>query len=238
MTLLNLPDSWLNLSRLAILLFTGFIAWMTYRSHLLLKEFQPNFNLLLSLPETIARLILIAICLFLAWVSGLSLAELGFQVQNPWASIGLGLGLGLLIQLCLILITFQAIKHFGSDIYSPWLIRNILPRRRREWLLVALAFLPPVIMEELLFRTLLIGIFQTLIPLPFLIAGTSLIFGLMHQPQGKLGVIGAGLINILFCFLFIWTGELLITVVAHYTINFLQVVAASYYQPDWLKQDA
>jgi membrane protease YdiL (CAAX protease family) len=235
MTLLNLPDFWLNLSRLAILLFTGFIAWMTYRSHLLLKEFQPNFNLLLSFPETVARFILISLCLFLAWVSGLPAAQLGLTLENPWRSISLGLGTGFMIQLIIMLVTFQAIKHFGPGIYSPWLIRNILPRSRREWLLVALAFIPPVVMEELLFRTLLIGLFRTIIPLPLLIGGTSIIFGLMHQPQGKLGIIGAGAVNILFGLLFIWTGELLVTVIAHYIVNLLQVVSVYYYQPEWLK---
>lgn len=234
-SILTSPNLWLNFSRLAALIFTVFIAWMTYRSHLLLKEFRPDFNLLLSLPETIARLILVGFCLFLAWLSGLPAAELGLTVRNLWWSLSLGFGLGLLIQLIVSLITLQAIKYFGPGIYSSWLIRNILPRNRNEWLLVVLAFLPPVAMEELLFRTLLIGLFQTIIPLPLLILVTSVIFGLMHQPQGRLGMIGAGAINIVFCLLFLWTGELLIPLVAHYTVNLLQVVAASLYLPDWLK---
>jgi membrane protease YdiL (CAAX protease family) len=142
---------------------------------------------------------------------------------------------GLATQLTANLATIQAIKYFGPHIYSPWLIRNILPRQRGEWLAIALAFLPPIAMEELLFRTLLIGTFQMLIPLPFLIVITSIIFGLMHQPQGKLGMIAAGAVNILFCLLFVWTGELLVTLVAHYVVNMLQLVAA-YYQQDWLEQ--
>jgi membrane protease YdiL (CAAX protease family) len=234
-TILTSPDFWLNISRLATLLFTAFIAWMTYRSHLLLKEFRPDFNLLLSLPETIARLIMVGFCLFLAWLSGLPAADLGLTVTNPCWSLSLGFGLGLLIQLIVSLITFQAIKYFGPGIYSSWLIRNILPRHRNEWLLVALAFLPPVAMEELLFRSLLIGLFQEIMPLPLLILATSIIFGLMHQPQGRLGMIGAGAINIIFCLLFLWTGELWVPLVAHYTVNLLQVVAASLYLPDWLK---
>jgi membrane protease YdiL (CAAX protease family) len=234
-TILTSPNFWLNFSRLTVLLFTAFIALMTYRSHLLLKEFRPDFNLLLSGPETIARLILVGICLFLAWLSGLPAADLGLTVKNLWWSLSLGFGLGLLIQLIVSMVTFQAIKYFGPGIYSSWLIRNILPRSRREWLLVALAFVPPVAMEELLFRTLLLGLFQTVVPLPLLILATSIIFGLMHQPQGKLGMTGAGAINIVFCLLFLWTEELLVPLAAHYTVNLLQVVAASIYLPDWLK---
>ncbi len=232
--MLNLPHLWLNLARLAILLFTGFIAWMTYRSHLLLKEFQPDFNLLLSWPESIARVVLVGLCLCLAWLSGLPAANLGLTVSVPWQSLGLGLGVGIATQLSVNLVTLQLIKHFGRDIYSPWLIRNILPRRRSEWLLVALAFLPPVAMEELLFRSLWIGGFQAIIPLPWLIIGTSIIFGLMHQPQGKLGMVVAGTINILFSILFVWSGELLVTLIAHYSVNMLQVIVA-HYQRDWLE---
>lgn len=234
MSIFNTPFFWLNLTRVAILIFTGLIAWMTYRSHLLLKEFRPDFNLLLSLPETIMRMLLVGLCLGLAWLSGLSATKLGLTVGNLWSSLGLGLAIGLVVQLAVNLITFQLVKYFGQDIYSPWLIRNILPRHRGQWLPVALAFLPPVAMEELLFRTLWIGGFQDIVPLPLLIIGTSIIFGAMHQPQGRLGMAAAGIINVLFSILFIWSGELLVTLVAHYVVNLLQVIMG-HFQRDWLE---
>ena len=234
MPILDETNLWLNLTRLAILLFTGFIAWMTYRSYLLLKEIQPDFNLLLSFPESIARVVMVGICLFLAWLSGLTATELGLTTANPWRDIGLGLGIGIIIQLAVNIATSQLIKHLGRHIYSPWLIRNILPRHPKDWALIALAFIPPVAMEELLFRTLLIGGFRAIIPLPLLIIGTSIIFGLMHQPQGRLGMTVAGIINILFCIFFVWSGSLLITFVAHYTVNLLQVVVG-YHQRAWLE---
>lgn len=234
MPILEYPNLWLSVTRLAILLFAGLIAWLTYRSHLLLKEIRPDFNLLLSLPESVARIVMVGICLFLVWLSGLTAMESGLTVTNPWRSVGLGLGIGVVIQLAVNLATFQLIKHLGRQIYSPWLIRNILPRHQGEWVLIALAFIPPVVMEELLFRTLLIGGFRAIVPLPLLIIGTSIVFGLMHQPQGKLGMAVAGIINILFCIVFIWSGELLVTLVAHYTVNILQVIVG-YYQRDWLE---
>jgi membrane protease YdiL (CAAX protease family) len=234
MTLIESPNFWLNLIRLTIIVFTGFIAWMTYRSHLLLKEIQPDFNVLLSLPESSVRIMLVGFCLFLAWLSGLPAAQLGLTVANPWRSIGLGVGVGITIQLAANVATIQTIKYFGRHIYSPWLIRNILPRHRGQWVLIALAFLPPVAMEELLFRSLWIGGFQDIIPLSILVVGTSIIFGLMHLPQGNLGMVAAGAINVLLCILFIWTGQLLVTLMAHYTVNLLQVIVA-HYQRDWLE---
>ncbi len=227
-------EFWLNFTRLIVLLFTAFIAWMTYRSHLLLKEFQPDFNVLLSWPETVMRLFLVIFCLFLAWLSGLPSAQLGFMVKYLWRSIALGIGIGVTIQVIINIITWQVLKIFGRDIYSPWLILNILPRQKSEWLWVALAFIPPIVMEELLFRTLWVGLFQNIIPITLLIMGTSMLFGFMHQPQGKLGMVGAGTINILFCLLFIWSGEVLITLIAHYTVNMLQLIT-THFQRDWLE---
>lgn len=225
---------WLNSARLAAILFSLLLAWVTYRSHLLLKQFEPPFNLLLSLPESLLRLLLVGLCLGLAWLSGLPAQQFGLLSPRPLQSIGLGLAVGLVVQVAVNGLTFWAIQRFGRKIYSPLVIRNILPRRQIEWLWVALAFVPAVAMEELLFRSLWLGLFQELIPLPLLIGSTSLLFGLMHQPQGLLGVITAGSLNILLCLLFAGTGELLPALTAHYVINLLQVVATSR-QREWLE---
>jgi membrane protease YdiL (CAAX protease family) len=225
---------WLNLARAGILLLTALLSWITYRSHLLLKEFQPDVNLLLSLPELVLRLGLVGICLGLAWLSGLSAAEFGWLIDKPVQTIMLGIGLGLITVLMMNLVTTWSINRFGRQIYSPLVIQNILPRRPLEWVLTALALLPPVLMEELLFRSLWLGCFRQLVFLPLLIIGVSLIFGLMHQPQGRLGMILSGGINILFSLLFLWSGQLLLTLVAHYTTNFLQLAIASR-QKEWLE---
>jgi membrane protease YdiL (CAAX protease family) len=89
-------------------------------------------------------------------------------------------------------------------------------------------------MEELLFRTLWIGGFGAVVPIPLLIIGTSILFGLMHLPQGQLGILVAGGINILFSILFIWSGQLLLPLTTHYTVNLLQLVIA-YQQRNWLE---
>jgi membrane protease YdiL (CAAX protease family) len=225
---------WLNLARLGIILLTIFLAWLTYRSHVLLKEFQPPFNLLLSPFELVARLLLVGLCLLLAWLSNLPADQLGLISTKPFQTVVLGLGIGLVIQVAINGSTRWSISRFGRHIYSPLVIRNILPRRPSEWIGVALAFWPAVIMEELLFRSLWLGGFGEVVPLPLLIVGTSLLFGLMHQPQGLLGMLTAGGINVLFCLLFIWSGQLLLPLIAHYTINLLQVVAA-YQQKEFLE---
>ena len=228
------PYFWTTLARLAILILTAVLAWMTYQSNLLLQRFQPDVNLLLSPPETIARIILVGVCLLLARLTGLPAVQLGLVVVNPLASIGLGLAAGIVIQVVANLLTLGAINSFGRRIYSTQVIRNILPVRPLEWLLVPLAFLPAVAMEELLFRTLWLGAFRDIVPLPLLIIGTSLIFGLMHLPQGSLGVVITGGVNILLALLFVWTGGIMVPLAAHYTVNLLQVIVA-HFQRDWLE---
>ena len=66
---------WLNVARTGILLLTVLLGWVTYRSHLLLKEFQPEFNLLLSLPEVIVRLLLVGV-LFIGFPDGAEIINL------------------------------------------------------------------------------------------------------------------------------------------------------------------
>jgi len=232
---LNTDFAWLTLTRLAILILTGLLAWVTYRSHLLLKEFQPDFNLLLSPAESVVRVLLVGLCLLLAWTSGLPATQLGLVIQEPGRTIGIGIGLGLATVLAVNWLTQWGINRYGRDIYSPLLIQNILPRRGREWVLVGFAFMPAIAMEELLFRSLWIGGFRDVLPLPLLIMGSSIIFGFMHQPQGKLGMLLAGVINVLFSILFVWSGQLLLSLTAHYTVNLLQL-AVAHYQRDWLEQ--
>ena len=226
--------SWLDIARISILLLTTLLGWVTYRSHLLLKEFQPDFNLLLSLPEFLVRLLLVGICLFLAWLSGLPAAELGLRPENPLRLVALGAAVGLATVIFINVVTHWSIEHFGRQIYSPQLVRNILPNRPVEWVLAGLALIPAVAMEELLFRSLWLGCFQQISPMWLLILATSIIFGLMHQPQGRLGIILAGVINIIFSILFVWSGQLLLPLTAHYTTNLFQLVLA-HYQRDWLE---
>jgi hypothetical protein len=144
------------------------------------------------------------------------------------------LGLGLVGQILINLLTRWAIARFGRQIYSPIVVQSVLPSRPAEWLPVSLALLPAVAMEELLFRSLWLGAFSSVVPISLLIVGTSFVFGFMHLPQGILGVILTGSINALFCLLFLWTGELLVPLVAHYTINLLQLVVA-YFHKEWLE---
>ncbi len=206
------------------LVLTGLIAWLTYVSGQVMKQMEVPFNLLLSLPENAARLVGIGLCLILAAISGLAPQQFGWIVIEPVRDLAWGMGLGLLVAWILYPLTRWAIDRFGPHVYSTVVMQNILPRNRREWPLVLLAFAPAALLEELLFRSLLLGGFSIFVPPLWLAAGGAVVFGLMHLPQGSLGVVVTGTLGFGLSLLFLWRGSLLAPLVAHYVINVAQVV--------------
>jgi membrane protease YdiL (CAAX protease family) len=202
------------------------LAYATYQSGRLLRALDIKENLLLAPVENMVKGLLVLICIGLGALSGASPDRLGWTLENGWRDLGLGIMAGLLTQLAANGATTLAIKVWGKSIYSPVVMKNIMPRTRNEWVLVPAALLLAVALEELLFRSLLVGALSTTVPLPVLVLGFSAIFGLMHSPQGILGVVVTGLLGVWLCLLFIWSGGLLLPLVAHYVINFLQLLKA------------
>ena len=75
---------------------------------------------------------------------------MGWTRDNGWQNIGLGIIAGLITQLVANGVTTLAIERFGKGIYSPVVMKNIMPRTRVEWILVPAALLLAVVLEELL----------------------------------------------------------------------------------------
>ena len=205
---------------------TAFIAWATYRSAQVLRQMQVDFNLLLLPAENLLRIGLVVACLILGWASGLPRAQFGWTSRAPLADLAIGLAVGVLAQVILNALTDWALSRFGPGIYSPVVVLSILPRSQEEWAPVLLALFPAVLVEELLFRSLLLGGLAVAWPAPALMAGTALLFGWMHSPQGRLGMIMTAAISLLLAALFVWRGSLLPPLVAHYVVNLLQLIIA------------
>ncbi len=202
------------------------LAWATYQSGRLLRSIPITENLLLAPVENVVKGVLVLACIGLGLLSGVPLKSLGWTFDNGWQDIGLGIIIGLLTQLIANQVTVFAIDKWGKQIYSPVVMKNIMPRNRIEWLLVPAALFLAVILEELLFRSLLIGALGQAAPVPLLLILFSAVFGLMHSPQGNLGILITGLLGLWLGLLFVWSGGLLLPLVAHYTINFLQLLKA------------
>jgi len=210
-----------------------FLSWITYLSARLLKVAPPPYNILLSPAENMARVLVLLVCVLIGIGSGAPPAALGWRPQAPWFDVGIGLLIGLGIQTILNAGTTWAIHRFGKGIYDPVVIRNIVPRRPGEWPAIMLALIPAVLLEEVLFRSLLVGGLSFYLPAFLLALVVSLVFGIMHVPQGILGVIATSIIGMVLSLLFIWRSSIVITVAAHYAINLLQLKEAER-QRAWL----
>ncbi len=208
----------------------AFLFWAAYQSDRALKtkKVEIKGNLLLSVPEFLFKLVLLGICFGLANSLTVERVDkyIGWPSKQPIADLVIGLVIGLVTVFAVNVISIAAIRIWGKGIYSPQIIKGMLPRNQIEWLLIIPPLFVAVAVEEMLFRALLIGGFSTVVnPWVMAVAG-SIIFGVMHAPQGNLGIILVGIVGLMFGTVFILTNSLLIVIVAHFTINFLQIIRA------------
>jgi membrane protease YdiL (CAAX protease family) len=208
------------------LLLTAWIAVNTYLTARLLRTWRPDTNPLLHPLETAVRLVLIGACLGLGWLSGLDPSLLGWTLGGAWQQVFWGTVAGLVLGGAFLTATRWVVLHTGERFYSPLVLDLIVPRSRRELALTALAMVSVVLLEELLFRSLLVGGLSPLLSPPLLVGGFGILFGLLHSPQGAWGMAGAALAGVLLGALFLLAGSLLLPCIAHYVANMLQVATA------------
>jgi membrane protease YdiL (CAAX protease family) len=203
------------------------VAVVTFLSARLLRRYTLPFNPLLAPAENLLRALLILTCLGLGLLSGLPPERLGWTSPDPGGDLLLAVAAGLTLPLALNGLSALVIRIFGPRVYSESLVRAILPRDRRQWALVLLALIPAVLLEELLFRSLLLGGFGVYVSPLLLACVGSLLFGALHAPQGPWGVAGTALAGFSLSLLFLWRGGLLAPLVAHYLFNAIQITAAT-----------
>jgi membrane protease YdiL (CAAX protease family) len=195
----------------------------------LLRTWRPAHNPLLLPGELLLRLALIALCAGLGWLSGVPAAALGWHFSRWPRDLLLGLLVGLALAGAFSVSTRWVVARTGHRFYSPLLTDLLAPRSGGERVAMALALVPTVLLEEMLFRSLWIGGMAPLlpagVPVWWLVVGSALLFGLMHSAQGAWGMVGAGLAGLLFGLLFVATGSLLLPAVAHWVANVAQVAA-------------
>ncbi len=208
---------------IGVLALTAFIAYSTFATAQLLRRWQPPFNPLLDRGDTLLRLALIAVCVGLGLLSGLDRATLGWVLPAPLRQALVGLIVGGVLAAALFGLSRWLTSMGGNRFVAPEFTAMIAPRSRMELLLIALALVPVVVLEELLFRSLLVGGLSPLAPDWVLVIGGSVLFGAMHLPQRVGGIAGAGVASVALGALFVAEQSLLAPVVAHYVANFVQL---------------
>lgn len=222
---------------LLTLTLTAALAYFTHRSAQILPTLPPETNLLLSPADALARAVLCLVCVGLGVLSGVGPVALGWMVDNPMRDLTVGVALGLLGHVLLYPVGQWAARRFGPSAYSPRLLQYIIPRRQRQWWLIVPLFALAVLLEELWFRSLLLGAMNALIlqwtnwnagvAALVLALGGAALFGWLHAPQGWLGMLLAGVTGFGLSLLFLASGSLLPPFAAHLVFNLLQLVRAS-----------
>jgi membrane protease YdiL (CAAX protease family) len=193
--------------------------------------FRPPSNPLLNPVDMALRLGLILLLAGAAWLAGVSPARLGWTLHGWLRQAGGGIVIGVMLAWLLRRLGQAGASMDGSATSTGFqpeeVVRLILPRSRREGFLVLLALFPAALLEELLFRSLWIGAASLVWPSWLMLALSALLFGLMHTAQGRVGVVATTLAGFLFGALFLWSGSLLLPLVAHYVANAVQVIWAA-----------
>jgi len=198
----------------------------TARSAALLQRYTPPGNMLLGWPDNIVRIVAVVGCVILGVTLGPGPQVLGWGIENLGRDLAVGALSGLLFATVLSFGAWLVVRLWGPEVVSTRMVQSILPVDRREWVGVLAALLPAALLEELLFRSLPLGGLSWLISPWLLLWPLSLLFGLLHWPQGGWGVAGATLVGIFLSFLFLITGSLWAALAAHYVMNVHQLVAA------------
>lgn len=214
------------------------LGWLTLQSGRILRHYIPESNLILGLPDNLARIALIAICIVAGLTVGPGAGQLGWESDALLKDVLAGAGIGAALAGFLLWAGTTAIRRWGPDIYDNRLLRAIVPTSRREWVLVALALAPAALGEELLFRSLPLGGLDWLVPPVVLMWPLALVFGLLHTAQGLWGVVGSTLLGLVFSALFLWTGNIWTPFVAHYVLNLVEVTVAMRQGVRPLRRDA
>ncbi len=221
---------------IGLFLLLGFISFATYRTAQLLETWKPanaTENLLLLPFENLARLVMIGVAVGLGLLSGRGPEALGWLPQQPWTDVLIGVAIGVTVSIILLPPSLW-VKRRHPQWQSDAILNSIRPRTRRQWPLVLLALVPVALLEEMLFRSLLLGGFAPYVDVMWFAVAVSIFFGLLHRPQGEWGVLAVTLVSLVFSALFLWRHSLLLVVTAHWAVNVGQLLLA-----EWMeKQDA
>jgi membrane protease YdiL (CAAX protease family) len=158
-----------------------------------------------------------------AWLTRVPPVALGLGTGDAASALGTGVALGL----ALYGLTAVGTVLFGDPDGGTALRQALAPATDRGWAALLGVALPVVAgFEELLFRGVLIGALGAGfgLPVPALVAGSSVAFALGHGAQGRVGIVVTGVLGAVLGVAFVLTGSLLAVVVAHYLVNALEFV--------------
>ncbi|HEY0459179.1 MAG TPA: CPBP family intramembrane glutamic endopeptidase, partial [Pyrinomonadaceae bacterium] len=164
----------------------------------------------------------------------IAFGAIGYEVFKPSDMFGISFGEranGLIaaaaIGSLLSLIILPLLAKFGKNVIVGD-IEALLPRTKNEKLWFILVALSAGICEELIFRGYGLRLFESIgFSGMSLLIVTAVVFGLVHIYQGFLGVITTAMMGALFTLIYIQTGSLWWSIVAHIFIDLRVLLLAA-----------
>jgi uncharacterized protein len=164
---------------------------------------------------------LTGVCVWITRTNYLTLNDLGERPGNAYRTLVIS---GILLAIILLLVGAQKkqTKKASPEKLNKSLdrVRRLIPKtptERAVWILVSIS---AGVCEEILYRGWLLSLFAaTLGSVWFGLLISSIIFGLAHAYQGRNGILGTGVLGIIFGLLFIFSGSLIPGQVLHAVID-------------------
>jgi membrane protease YdiL (CAAX protease family) len=158
-------------------------------------------------------------------LSAIGLVPIPFVELVAW-SVGLALS-GVLVMLA-----FRMVGGWIGIRETPVLTR-LLPRTGREKRVFGLLSVAAGVGEEIAYRGYAIPILAVAVGLPWSVAITSAVFGVLHSYQGTLGMVRTAFMGAVLAGGYLMSGSLLPVIVGHTMIDLLGGLVIS----DWFVED-
>lgn len=165
----------------------------------------------------------------------IAFGAIGYEVFKPsdrfgitFGEMGNGLIAAAAIGSLLSLIIVPLLAKFGRNVLAGD-IETLLPQTKNEKLWFILVALSAGICEEIVFRGYGLRLFESIgfSGIPLLIV-TSAVFGLVHIYQGFVGVIMTAIMGAFFTLIYIQTGSLWWSILAHVFIDLRVLLLAAF----------
>jgi membrane protease YdiL (CAAX protease family) len=172
----------------------------------------------------------------LQWAAFVVLLVSWALIGRPWyyltgaTSFGLGFYIGLLVvfAVCVYLALAARTVAEMTDEKKSGYIEGLgdtvyfMPRTRRDLLIFDLLSTTAGIVEEVIFRGFVIWYLLHFMPLWAAVLVSSVMFGLVHSYQGLGGGVKAGLVGLSLALLYVASGSIWLSIIAHIAIDTLQ----------------
>ena len=143
-----------------------------------------------------------------------------------------GWSLGIAFAGVAIMLGFRVVAGWLGIPETPVLTR-LLPRTGREKRVFALLSVAAGVGEEVAYRGYAIPVLAASVGVPWSVAITSAVFGVLHSYQGTLGMVRTGVMGAVLAGGFLMSGSLLPVIIGHMLIDLLGGLVIS----DWFVED-